>query len=64
MYKLKTNKKEKFKVEITYIAKIGFFNASNPHLLPLANFFASNFSFSILPNVISDNTPVFFYRVF
>ena len=30
------------------------------HLLPLANFFASNFSFSTLPDVISNNMPVFF----
>ena len=30
------------------------------YLLPLANFFAFNFSFLILPDVISDNTPVFF----
>ena len=28
--------------------------------LPLANFFAFNFSFLILPDVISDNIPVFF----
>ena len=26
--------------------------------LPLADFFASDFSFSILPNVISNNTPI------
>ena len=25
---------------------------------PLANFFISNFSFSILPDIISDNTPI------
>jgi hypothetical protein len=28
--------------------------------LPLANFFTSNFSFSTLPDVISNNTPVLF----
>ena len=28
------------------------------HLLPLADFFAFNFSFLILPDVIFDNTPV------
>ena len=28
------------------------------HLSPLANFFAFNFSFLILPNVISNNTPI------
>ena len=58
MYKLKANKKEKSKVEITYIAKVGFFNTPNPHLLPLANLFTSNFSFLILPDVLSDNIPV------
>ena len=45
-------------MEITYIAKVGFFNTPNPYLLPLADFFASNFSFSILPDVLSDNIPV------
>ena len=28
------------------------------YLLPLADFFAFNFSFLILPNIISDNMPV------
>ena len=28
------------------------------YLLPLANFFAFNFSFSILPDIIFDNIPV------
>ena len=28
------------------------------HLSPLANFFAFNFSFLILPNIFSDNIPV------
>ena len=28
------------------------------YLSPLTNFFTSNFSFLILPNVISDNIPV------
>ena len=58
MGKLKANKKEKFKVEITYIAKVGFFNTPNPYLLPLADFFTSNFSFLILLNVLSNNMPV------
>ena len=58
MCKLKANKKEEFKVEIIYIAKVGFFDTFNPHLLPLADFFASNFFFSILPNVLFDNMPV------
>ena len=60
MHKLKTNKKEKSKVEITYIIEVGFFNTPNPHLLPLADFFTSNFSFLILPNILSNNTPVLF----
>ena len=46
------------KVEITYIVKVGSINTLNPHLSLLSNFFASDFFFSILPNVISDNTPV------
>ena len=60
MCKLEANKKEESKVEIAYIAKVGFFNASNPYLLPLADFFASNFSFSILPDILSNNTPISF----
>ena len=58
MYKLKVNKKKEFKVEIAYIVKIGFSNIFNPRLSPLADFFASDFSFLILPNIISDNTPM------
>ena len=30
------------------------------HPLPLADFFTFNFSFLILPDVISDNTPILF----
>ena len=58
MRKLKANKKEKFKVEIAYIVKVGFFNTLNPYLLPLTNFFISNFSFLILPDIFSDNIPI------
>ena len=47
-------------MEIAYIAKVGFFNTPNPHSLPLADFFASNFSFLILPDILSDNMPVLF----
>ena len=50
MCKLKINKKKKFKVKSV--------NALNPHLLPLSDFFASDFSFLILPDVLSDNTPI------
>ena len=52
------DKKKKSKVEMAYIAAVGFINTFNPYLLPLFGFFDFNFSFSILPNVISDNTPV------
>ena len=58
LHKLKVNKKKKFKIEMAYIAKIEFINTPNPYLLPLSGFFNFNFSFSILPNIISDNTPV------
>ena len=58
MYKLKADKKKEFKVEIAYTAAVGFFNAFNPHLLPLSGFLNFDFSFLILPNVISDNIPV------
>ena len=58
MCKLKTNKKEKSEVEIAYIIEVKFSNTPNPHLLPLTDFFASNFSFLILPNILSNNTPI------
>ena len=45
-------------MEIAYTAVVGFFNAFNPHLLPLSGFLNFDFSFLILPNVISDNIPV------
>ena len=49
---------------MAYIAKVGFINTPNPHLLPLSGFFDFDFSFLILPNVIFNNTLVFFYRMF
>ena len=58
MRELKADKKKEFKVEIAYIAVVGFFDAPNPYLLPLSGSFDFNFSFSILPNVISDNISV------
>ena len=58
MYKLKVNKKKKFKVEITYIAAVGSFNTPNPCLLPLSGSFDFDLSFSILPDVISDNISI------
>ena len=45
-------------MEIAYTAEVGSFNTPNPHLLPLSGSFNFNFSFSILPDVISDNTPI------
>ena len=60
MCKLKTDKKEESKVKTTYIIKVGSVNTPNPHLLPLSDSLNFNFSFSILPNVISNNIPVFF----
>ena len=45
---------------MAYIAKVESINASNFYLLPLSSFFNFNFSFLILPDIISDNTPVFF----
>ena len=60
MCKLKTDKKKKFKVEITYIVVVGSFNALNSYLLPLSGFFNFNLSFLILPDIIFDNMPILF----
>ena len=60
MHKLKVDKKKESKVEIAYTVIVGFINASNPYLLPLSGSFNFDFFFLILPNVISDNMPVFF----
>ena len=60
MRELKTKEKKKSKVEIAYIAEVGSFNTPNPHLLPLSGSFNFDFSFLILPDVISDNIPLFF----
>ena len=56
--KLKADKKKKFKIEMAYIAEVRSINASNFYLLPLSSFFNFDFSFLILPDVISDNIPV------
>ena len=45
-------------MEIVYIMEAESFNTPNSHLLPLANSFNFDFSFLILPNIISDNMPV------
>ena len=60
MYKLKVDKKKKFKVEMAYTVKVESINTSNSHLLPLSGSFNFDFSFLILPNIISNNIPVFF----
>ena len=58
MRELKVNKKKKFKVEIAYIVKVESINTFNPYLLPLSSSFNFDFSFLILPNIISDNMPI------
>ena len=60
MYKLKIDKKKESKVEIAYIVAVGSVNTPNSCLLPLSDSFNFNLSFLILPDVISNNTPVFF----
>ena len=53
MQELKTTKvKEKNSLEVKLLATL------IAYLLPLVDFFASNFSFLILLNIISDNIPV------
>ena len=54
------DKKEKFKVETAYIVKVKSINTPNFYLLPLSGSFNFDFSFLILPDVISDNIPVSF----
>ena len=60
MRKLKANKKKEFKVEIAYIIGVKSINTFNPYLLPLSGSFDFDFSFLILPNIISNNIPVSF----
>ena len=45
---------------MAYIAEVESINIFNPYLLPLFGSFNFNFFFLILPNVISNNTPVLF----
>ena len=49
------DKKKEFKMEIVCIVIVGFINALNPYLLPLSDSFDFDFSFLILPDIISDN---------
>ena len=58
MRKLKAKEKKEFKVEIAYIVEVGSIDAFNLYLLSLFSSFNFDLSFSILPNVISDNIPV------
>ena len=58
LHKLEAKEKEEFKVEIAYMVEVGSINAPNPYLSPLSGSFNFDFSFLILPNVISNNTPV------
>ena len=51
-------KKESAKMEIAYIAEVGSIDAFNFYLLPLSNSFNFDFSFLILPDIISNNIPV------
>ena len=60
MRELKAKEKKEFKIEIAHIVEVGSINTFNPHLLPLSSFFNFNFSFLILPNIISNNIPVLF----
>ena len=46
---------------MAYIAKVETVNIPNSHLLPLSGSFNFNFFFLILPNIISNNTPVLFF---
>ena len=46
--------KEKNSLEVKLLATL------IAHLLLLTDFFTSNFSFLMLPDIISNNTPVFF----
>ena len=62
MCKFKVNKKKKSKVKMAYIVEVKSINTPNLYLLPLANSFNFNLSFLILPDIISNNTPVPFIK--
>ena len=51
-------KKESAEVEIAYTAEAGSSDAPDPRSSPLSGSFDFDLSFSMLPDVISDNTPV------
>ena len=46
---------------MAYIIEVESINTPNPYLLPLSGFFNFDFSFLILPDIISNNTPLFFF---
>ena len=46
---------------MAYIVEIESINILNPYLLPLSDSFNFDFSFLILPDIISNNIPVFFF---
>ena len=52
------DKKKKFKVKMAHIVAVGSVNTPNSHLLPLSDSFDFNFFFLMLPDIISNNTPV------
>jgi hypothetical protein len=54
----KAKEKKESKIEITYIAEVGSINTFNPYLLPLSGSFNFDFSFLILPDVISNNISI------
>ena len=47
-------------MDITYIVEVVSIDVPNSHLLPSANPFTFDLSFLILPDVISNNTPISF----
>ena len=58
MRELKVDKRKKSKVEMAYTVKVESVNVFNPYLLPLSSSFNFNFSFLILPDIISNNIPI------
>ena len=58
MRKLKIDKKKESIMEMAYIVEVESINISNLYLLPLSGSFNFDFSFLILPDIISNNIPV------
>jgi len=55
---LEADEKKESEVEIAHTAAVGSFDTLDPRSLPLSGSFDFDLSFSMLPDVISDNTPV------